>query len=276
MVSSAVLFHYTLSRHILSDRKLLRLLPRLIRELQRDLFVPWNKRLQKELAEPLFIADLHLRVFVITLEASEARFVDLRSSLQVQEIVYDTVLAVNGMLEFNKSDLHEFAGKKRISMLTHNSGDLFNMRSIVHEKFRFGCFLTHINLWKELHSSEAKYRVILEDDVSISPTFDARVLTSLNSLPASWDLLYLGSTAPNYGGRFSESIYQLRGALGTFGYIISQAGASKMLEAAKHSDKPVDHVLDSAMYTGRVSAFHVVPSIVKHRDDLESTLAYVH
>ena len=51
---------------------------------------------------------------------------------------------------------------------------------------------------------------------------------------------------------------QLRGALGTFGYVISRAGAVKMLDFMKESDKPIDH-LDSAIAFGRILAFMYSP-----------------
>ena len=48
----------------------------------------------------------------------------------------------------------------------------------------------------------------------------------------------------------------------------------KMLDFALDSDKPIDHVLDSAISTGRILAFQVHPPLVVHRSDMVTTLAY--
>ena len=43
---------------------------------------------------------------------------------------------------------------------------------------------------------------------------------------------------------------------------MSQTGAEKMLDFAVESDKPIDHVLDSAI-SDRILAFHVQPALVE-------------
>ena len=77
-----------------------------------------------------------------------------------------------------------------------------------------------------------------------------------------------------FGGELRRGVWQLRGTLGTFGFVISQAGAVKMLDFAVESDKPIDHVLDSAISTGRILAFQVQPALVVHRSDISTTFAY--
>ena len=180
------------------------------------------------------------------------------------------------MLGFQETDLKNYAGRRRQNMFESTEAmQLTNTDAIQHERLRFGCFLTHIHLWKETSLGAAHYSVVLEDDVSISATFEKKMMQALNDLPENWDLMYLGSTSPRYGRALRKDVYQLLGALGTFGYAISSPGARKMLKAAMHSNKPIDHLLDSAIYTGKISAFHVVPHIVFHRDDVRSTLGYI-
>lgn len=85
----------------------------------------------------------------------------------------------------------------------------------------------------------------------------------------------MSGLSPKFGNELRTGVHQLRGALGTFGYVISRDGAKKTLRVATRSDKPIDHLLDSAIATGKVVAYHVVPPIIQHINDHESSLSYV-
>ena len=273
MVGAAL--YYTIVRGILSDFKFSRWFPRLVRELQRDCLIDWHARLQEARVEPPYVLTERVPVFIITLDSAKERSQHLRQALTTQEIEFSPFPAVDGRSSFSISLLNIFAGPRRKRTFARSFSLMAgHPTSVLHERLRFACFLTHVTLWKRLLSSAASLFLIMEDDVYISSQFMEKVKDALSVLPAHWDILYLGCTFPRYGGELRQGVYQLRGALGTFGYIISNSGASKMFSHAVHSDKPIDHVLDSAIYSGVISAFHIKPSLITHRGDLQSTLAY--
>ena len=77
-----------------------------------------------------------------------------------------------------------------------------------------------------------------------------------------------------YGELLRPGIRQLKGALCTFGYAISLTGASKLIQhTAIRSEKPIDHMLDEAIYTAFLNAYHADPPLIFPRK-LKSTLAY--
>ena len=149
-------------------------------------------------------------------------------------------------------------------------------RKLEHERLRFGCYLTHIKLWRALLESTYHFAIVLEDDTFIVPNFMQELRMVMHVLPQHWDLLYLNATESNVVYAIHKRISQLRGALGTFAYVISKSGAAKLLALPTvRTDKPIDHMIDSAILMGQVNAFLSSRSLVGHLEHVESTLAYV-
>lgn len=221
---------------------------------------------------PSFELHTQLAVNVITLKRDASRLKLLGRLLQTRAIDFKPFYAIDGRALTAFKDIHGFAGPRRRAILRISEPTVDY--KILHERLKFACFLTHVALWKSFVDSSAPATIILEDDVTLGRQFLAKIDEAIRKLPSNWDILYLGSTTPMFGGELHSGVWQLRGALGTFGYIISQAGAMKMLHFALGSDKPIDHVLDSAISTGRILAFQVHPPLVVHRSDLVTTLAY--
>ena len=95
----------------------------------------------------------------------------------------------------------------------------------------------------------------------------------MNTLPVSWDLFYLNSGHTHSIGRVHPGIIQVRGALGTFGYVLSRRGAYKLLkQIVLRTDKAIDHLLDSLILEGKHHAFQAEKALVLHRDNTASTI----
>lgn len=263
---------YTISKHILADFKFSRWIPRVIRELQRDFSVSWTQQLARSKSVPSFELHTQLAVNVITLKTDASRLKLLERLLQTQAVDFKPFYAIDGRVHMAFKDMQGFAGPRRRAVLRISEPTVDY--KILHERLKFACFLTHVTLWKSFVDSFAPATIILEDDVTLGQQFLAKIDLAIRKLPSNWDIMYLGSTTPIFGGELHSGVWQLRGALGTFGYVISQAGAMKMLDFAVGSDKPIDHVLDSAISTGRILAFQVHPPLVVHRSDMVTTLAY--
>lgn len=273
-VICVVLMSYTFFKGILADLKFHRWLPRLLRELRRDQR-PWSRYLRESKSKPLFQPRGQVSVIVITLDRAKERSQRLKRQLRAQAIQFVSFSAVDGALPFQTKYFRNFAGTKRQDVLKISKPtQLRDVRRVLSTRLEFACFLTHMMLWEKLLSGITDFSIIMEDDVNIKSRFMASTMDALLVLPFDWDVLYLGSTNPRFGGNLHPGVYQLRGALGTFGYVISRAGAAKMIEYARGSDKPIDHLLDSAIYSGKVAAFQVIPALLVHRDDLKSTLAH--
>lgn len=267
----------------LQHSEISRVVPRAVREMRRST-VPWRLMLARDLSKPVY-GDISNKTFVylISLDRTPDRRRPLTRQLDDLAIAYEVFNAVDGRKGFRVEDVVKYAGKRKQNRLGANF-DIALRDDIIsstlpsaltlHERLRFGCYLSHVRIWEKLVRSQTGHMVILEDDVFIAANFDARLKLSLSRLPVTWDIFYLNSCFTKLGGVLRDGILQLKGALCTHGYAISQGGARKLLwETALRSEKPIDHMLDQALYSSLLSGFHADPPLIFPRDGA-STLAY--
>mmetsp|Transcript_12190 Transcript_12190/g.26078 ORF Transcript_12190/g.26078 Transcript_12190/m.26078 type:complete len:399 (-) Transcript_12190:2069-3265(-) len=98
-----------------------------------------------------------------------------------------------------------------------------------------GCALTHIKLWESVAKGNSN-TLVLEDDIWIAPIFDTNMGRAAFELPKDFSILYLGTQPYMYNSHHSFPSTTswrrvIRGNYGTFAYIISPAGAQKLLDA---------------------------------------------
>jgi GR25 family glycosyltransferase involved in LPS biosynthesis len=114
-----------------------------------------------------------------------------------------------------------------------------------------GCALSHIEVWKEVASSNHP-AIILEDDVSIAPQFDYIFPRILRDLPLDFDILYFAdlvkSSESQLGVKLSSFLELLKGeAWGTYAYMISSKGAKRLLNGVF----PLKYQIDSYILSKR-------------------------
>jgi len=264
---------------LLRDGRVGRIIPRLLREACRKVCVNWAEMRSKALAEPLLQSSPDtLPVYIITLNDSRfTRSARLIQQLMQQHIPYDFFFAVDGLLPFDKDDILNFAGPRRKKLLLkhYDSTKEIIDPATKHTRLQFGCYLTHVKLWRKLVQDPYGYVVVMEDDIFVVSNFTSRLHAVMQTLPRDWDLLYLNGTDPKIGLPIRKGLHQLRGTLGTFAYVISKSGAIKLLaSSARGTDKPIDHMIDGAILSGQVMAYIPSPTLAGHQSYLNSTLAY--
>jgi|TARA_B110000240_G_scaffold185516_1_gene221188 GR25 family glycosyltransferase involved in LPS biosynthesis len=278
-----------------SAENIKRLIPRTVRELRRS-SLDWEERKSLLLLEEKFMVSTaeEPEVRVISLSRAGERRYRTVASLQRAGIRFRSFDAVDGLSPVSSSSIAKYAGPKKTKRLkatqnfssqqvlrlhekVRSSGYVTpTLRIALHERLRFGCYLSHVSLWQRLVQDELEYLVILEDDVVVTSDFEGLLLQNLNSLPKSWDLLYLNGCFKHLGPIFRKGLRLARGGLCTYGYVISHKGAELLLhKGALHSDKPIDHMLDEEVLTGNIVAFHSDPPFVFLEHNVTSTLAYV-
>lgn len=269
-----------------------RCFPRFKREFRRRFLVNWNRQLQESHKREKFDANNHsLVVHVIVLRRLRERSIETVNALDAQHVRWEIQEAVDGLSTVSSSE--QYAGKKKLKWLSYtmqfdNSTlkilkDKYDaseiksakLKKALHERLRFGCYMSHVTLWRRLLEADTPYLVIFEDDVVISAEFAVEVTARVQRLPDDWDLFYLNGCFRHLGPVFDVGIRQSQGGLCTHGYLISVKGAKKLLaRAVLHSDKAIDHVLDHETIMGNMHAFHAEPTLVRPLTTKKSTLAY--
>jgi len=130
-----------------------------------------------------------------------------------------------------------------------------------------GCYASHQAAWAQLLESHAPALVVLEDDVLLQPGF-ADAVDAIAGLQEPWDMVKLigrdrekvRATAA-LTGRFSLVRYR-RVPSTTAGYVVSRAGAAKLLAARRPFGRPVDVDLRFWWEADGLRMRGVVPSVL--------------
>ena len=276
-------------------RTAVRILPRAYREFQRQHNVNWDQVLRESLQDKPYAYTTKDRtmVRVISLTRAQEQRPYTSLALEKQNVPFKVFEAVDGLANFNDCDVKTYAGAKKRKRLNLTEGigyetrlKLYHdavssstipvqLRASLHERLRFGCYMSHVSLWQELLREHLPFLIILEDDVVIARNFSAELHARLENLPSTWGLLYLNGCFQKIGKDFRYGLRLSHGGLCTFGYLISAKAAQFFVhQAALNSDQPVDHMMDGEVLHGRVLAFHSEPPLVSLVPHLKSTLAY--
>lgn len=137
-----------------------------------------------------------------------------------------------------------------------------------------GCYASHIGAWQQLLASDAPALVVLEDDVRLTPQF-AEVVKAIAVLQEPWDMVKLL-------GRDREKVRSERPLLPgtalvdyarvpsmTAGYVVSRAGAAKLLAHRQPFGRPIDVDLRFWWECDQLRILGVSPSAIALDDTSE-------
>ena len=137
-----------------------------------------------------------------------------------------------------------------------------------------GCYASHIQAWRQLLASDAPALVVLEDDVRLTPQF-ADVVEAIAALQEPWDMVKLL-------GRDREKVRSQRPLVPgtalvdysrvpsmTAGYVVSRAGAAKLLAHRQPFGRPIDVDLRFWWECDQLRILGVSPSAIALDDTSE-------
>ena len=154
---------------------------------------------------------------------------------------------MNGRINF----LPAYDGKNL--KLTPSLARLFAPNNFDWHKPTMGCALSHLSLWQRLAvepNPSASY-LILEDDARLEPSWVRKVEEAFfsGSVPADWEVLYLGGILPQYRESFEQNVQPVNPLVArmhpdcifgnnppgyfhfcAYSYILSQRGARRLLD----------------------------------------------
>ena len=137
-----------------------------------------------------------------------------------------------------------------------------------------GCYASHIQAWRQLLASDAPALVVLEDDVRLTPQFPDEV-NAIAALQEPWDMVKLL-------GRDREKVRSQRPLVPgtalvdysrvpsmTAGYVVSRAGAAKLLAHRQPFGRPIDVDLRFWWECDQLRILGVSPSAIALDDTSE-------
>ena len=137
-----------------------------------------------------------------------------------------------------------------------------------------GCYASHIGAWQQLLASDAPALAVLEDDVRLTPQF-ADVVNAIAALQEPWDMVKLlgrdrekvRSQRPLVPG--TALVNYSRVPSMTAGYVVSRAGAAKLLAHRQPFGRPIDVDLRFWWECDQLRILGVSPSAIALDDTSE-------
>ena len=190
-------------------------------------------------------ADLVIPVYVINLARSPERRAFMAESLAQAGVAPEFVAAVDG----------------RACRSTRTPRNLSRAETAL--------VLSHRKAWRRLLRSDDDHAVVLEDDAHVGEGFAALVAADWRDLAFDavkletlFDRVWIARRGPSIAGRELRRL----GAehLASAGYVVSRAGARKLLSLTRPLGEAVDHTLfgRASVFEGRIVAYQLVPAAV--------------
>lgn len=120
-----------------------------------------------------------------------------------------------------------------------------------------GCYASHWSIWRDIVERDIPQMIVLEDDVVVDWTYLGR-LASVDLSATGIDYLRLYAKRPTFQRvvrkdflQHSRSVVELIGlAYGTQGYVITLAGARRLIAHMSVIERPVDDAMDRSWAHG--------------------------
>jgi len=125
-----------------------------------------------------------------------------------------------------------------------------------------GCFLSHLHVYNEIKKSTKDYALIFEDDARMIRDIQASTINNIkNIIPNDWDIILLGydvSHPLNHDIIRYDNYIKVYGFYGTHAYLITKAGAAKMLNLVKIPfTNQIDYVMGELCKLGLLNVYGV-------------------
>lgn len=141
---------------------------------------------------------------------------------------------------------------------------------------QIACALSHVRLLEHILERGYRSALVLEDDFAPAPGFRQELRERLRRAPAGFDLIYLfNSNWPEPELHAIEGVEGLRRPaypLGTVGYVVSRAGARRILDLIKPIYFTIDDMLAGHVQQGRLTAYTVWPMLVGECERFDSNI----
>ena len=136
-----------------------------------------------------------------------------------------------------------------------------------------GCYASHLSVWQQLLDSDAPALVVLEDDVRLAAQFGAAI-EAIAALNEPWDMVKLMGRLQHEKVRSQRPLLPDGTALVdyarvpsmTAGYVISRAGAAKLLAHRQPFGRPIDVDLRFWWECGALRILGVSPAVIELDD----------
>ena len=175
-----------------------------------------------------------MKIFVINLDSSKDRLKNIQMEFKKLHLDFTRIPAIKASLNFSKPYI--------------NYNPELNKKTYRRPLSRgeIGCYMSHMRCWQEIVDKKIPIALVLEDDAKLNDQLPD-ILSSIEEISLKWDIIKLCeppnpkrilASVPLYKN-FHLCQYRKIPSRAT-GYVISNQGATKLLEVRNFFGRPVD------------------------------------
>jgi glycosyl transferase family 25 len=208
-------------------------------------------------------------IFVVNLQNDIEKKDFMTTLCNKHQLKFEFIEAVDGRKLSHRDTLEVYNKEKSVADMGRELS-----------KAELGCALSHKSIYKRILDRSLDQALILEDDIYFDESF-LKVLAEKDKFPANWELILLGhhaeysreiDTLPSlwYQKKLFDKYKLVRpsdNGYGTYGYLITLAGAKKLYNSLHVISKPIDHLTGNSKY---INLYTVNPAPIRINDYLSS------
>ena len=205
-----------------------------------------------------------LHTWVINLDRAPDRLQRISAQLQRLALVWTRLPAV---------DARALRPEQKAALDTPEYRRKHGMEPLAGE---LGCYLSHVEVMRAFLASRARFALVLEDDVILTPSLPA-VLRGLLAHPQRWDMVKLsavhsGTPQPVLEVAPGQHLaVMLSRCTGSSAYIVNRRAAEAYMAGLLPMSLPYDHVFDQGWRFG-LKVRMVTPTPCQHDEQAVSTI----
>jgi len=197
-------------------------------------------------------------IYVINLKKRPERLKEFNNNYKLNRD-YKLIEAIDGN---NINDIDKIIGDEGKRSLDNYY--IYNIKRRFHYELSsygaIGCYLSHVNLWKEIIKNNYKNVIIFEDDVNVSNIQYNYLIKRINLLPDDWDIYLLIN--PDYcyekvKVENKRNLYKVKRFFLLHAYIINMNACKKIIESNTlfPINQQIDHHLSELSLINKLNIY---------------------
>jgi glycosyl transferase, family 25 len=202
-------------------------------------------------------------IFLINLDRSHERLALMQAQADALGLAFERVSAINGTRQLPGWMISQFLDQRGRVRGGLSEGEV-------------GCYASHLLVMSTIVERRLEAAIVLEDDAVLDPDFEQAACAAVQAAPAGWECIHLSTDFKKAAfpvaslGLGRSLVRYKRLPVNSLGYIVSRAGAAKLLDA-RHRVRPFDLEFRLAWLTG-LEIFGTYPAVARANQRLETTI----
>jgi glycosyl transferase, family 25 len=202
-------------------------------------------------------------IFLINLDRSHERLALMQAQANVLGLAFERIPAIDGTRQLPGWMVSQFLDDRGLVRGGLSEGEV-------------GCYASHLFVLSKIVERRLAAAIVIEDDAVLDQDFERAVCAAIDAAPAGWDCIHLSTDfkRPAFPiadlGSERGLVRYKRLPVNSLGYVISRAGAAKLLEA-RHRVRPFDLEFRLAWLSG-LEIFGTYPALARANGRLETTI----